>query len=111
MHPLLAFLNAKARAEQDAFAARCRTTIGYLRKAVSVGQQLKPLTCALIEFESGGVVPVEDISLPETSWTRVPDPAWPHPAGRPLLDLARRDSGEFEAADESDIRTIEQGVA
>ena len=25
---------------------------------------------------------------PDVRWMRVPDPAWPHPAGRPCLDVA-----------------------
>lgn len=94
MHPLLAFLKTKGRAEQVAFAERCGTTIGYLRKAISVGQQIKPATCALIERWSAGSVAVEDISLPDTHWLRTPDPAWPHPNGRPLLDLTRAKNEE-----------------
>lgn len=26
---------------------------------------------------------------PDVSWVRVPDPEWPHPNGRPCIDVAR----------------------
>jgi len=25
---------------------------------------------------------------PDARWVRIPDPSWPHPGGRPLLDVA-----------------------
>lgn len=40
----------------------------------------------LIEAAAG--IPVEEL-CPIAQWERIPDPAWPHPLGRPLLDLAR----------------------
>lgn len=30
-----------------------------------------------------------DALRPDLTWGRVPDPNWPHPAGRPFLDVAR----------------------
>ncbi|WP_353233346.1 YdaS family helix-turn-helix protein [Diaphorobacter ruginosibacter] len=38
-----------------------------------------------IEKETG--VSVEEL-CPQTVWLRVPDPLWPHPGGRPLIDVA-----------------------
>jgi hypothetical protein len=29
-----------------------------------------------------------DLSRTDIRWHRVPDPAWPHPAGRPLIDVS-----------------------
>lgn len=26
---------------------------------------------------------------PDVRWMRMPDPTWPHPAGRPVIDVAR----------------------
>lgn len=43
--------------EREAYAARAGTTLGYLRKAMSIGQRkLTPKTCVLLEKESGGMV-------------------------------------------------------
>ena len=43
--------------------------------------------CRQIEFATSGAVTVEELS-PGVLWTRIPDPDWPHPDGRPLLDFA-----------------------
>ena len=40
-----------------------------------------------IERETG--VAVEDLGNGDVHWQRVPDPDWPHPAGRPCIDVAR----------------------
>ncbi len=49
MEKLRNYLNSYSTNEQVAFALICNTTIGYLRKAISVGELLKPATCVLIE--------------------------------------------------------------
>lgn len=61
MKKLLSYLNALATAEQAAFAARCETTVGYLRKAISVNQPIREALCINIERESGGSVRCEDL--------------------------------------------------
>ena len=38
-----------------------------------------------IEFAANGKVPVERM-FPNEKWSRIPDPNWPHPEGRPTLD-------------------------
>lgn len=43
--------------------------------------------CPALERESGGNFTVEQMR-PDVRWHRVPDPAWPHPDGRPLIDVA-----------------------
>ena len=43
--------------------------------------------CPAIERATGGAVTCEQLR-PDVRWHRVPDPAWPHPAGRPLIDVA-----------------------
>lgn len=48
-------------AEQSSFAQRCGTTVGYLRKAVSVGQLLKVVVCVSIERETHGQVTRKDL--------------------------------------------------
>lgn len=43
--------------------------------------------CPDIERATGGRVAVEQMR-PDVAWVRVPDPAWPHPDGRPCIDVA-----------------------
>lgn len=43
--------------------------------------------CPAIEKWQGGQVTVETLR-PDVRWVRVPDPSWPHPAGRPCIDVA-----------------------
>ena len=42
--------------------------------------------CPSIERASGGAVTCEEL-LPHLVWHRIPDAAWPHPLGRPVLDF------------------------
>jgi DNA-binding transcriptional regulator YdaS (Cro superfamily) len=44
--------------------------------------------CPAIERATQGAVTVE-VLRPDAAWSRIPDPAWPHPAGRPVIDVAR----------------------
>lgn len=38
--------------------------------------------------EAGSMVDVHTLR-PDVAWSRIPDPTWPHPAGRPVIDVAR----------------------
>lgn len=67
MKELLAYLNSLAPDGQRDFARRCGTTIGYLRKAISVGQRLGESLCINIDRESGGAVRCEDLA-PAVDW-------------------------------------------
>lgn len=67
MDKLLAYLNGLLPEEQKAFAARCGTTVGYLRKACSVGQAVGDTLCVRLCRESGGAFQPEDL-LPDTDW-------------------------------------------
>lgn len=44
--------------------------------------------CPAIEKARGGDITVE-LMRPDISWSRVPDPEWPHPEGRPVIDVAK----------------------
>lgn len=44
--------------------------------------------CPAIELATQGRVTVRDLR-PDVSWARIPDPAWPHVDGRPVIDVAR----------------------
>lgn len=43
--------------------------------------------CPAIERATAGRVPCETLR-PDMRWVRVADPTWPHPQGRPCLDVA-----------------------
>ena len=44
--------------------------------------------CPAIERATAGAVPCETLR-PDVRWSRIPDSGWPHPAGRPVIDVAR----------------------
>lgn len=67
MEHLLTYLNKRSRAEQEEFARRCGTSVGYLRKAASIGQQLGEGLCINIDRESSGEVPCEALR-PDVDW-------------------------------------------
>jgi len=67
MDTLREYLNSLSPEEQDGFAVRCNTTIGYLRKAISIGQRLGEKLCIDIERESSGAVRCEDLR-PDVDW-------------------------------------------
>ena len=52
MEKLLAYLNSPPVEEQNAFAEDCGTSVGYLRKACSKGQQFRDVLCVRIERHS-----------------------------------------------------------
>lgn len=67
MDTLLAYLNSLDAAGREEFATRCETSVGYLRKAVSIGQRIGEGLCIAIERESGGAVRCETIR-PDVDW-------------------------------------------
>lgn len=67
MDKLIQHLNGMTPPEQAAFAARCGTTVGYLRKAASKGQRLGDGLCINIERESDRKVRCEDLR-PDIDW-------------------------------------------
>lgn len=64
---LRTYLNTLNPPDQAGFAQRCGTTVGYLRKALSIGQKLGEGLCINIDRESAGVVPCEDLR-PDVDW-------------------------------------------
>lgn len=61
------------------------------------GDRCPPDRCPLIERATAGAVTVEQLR-PDVAWSRIADPAWPHPAGRPVIDVARSVAAVQEAA-------------
>lgn len=70
MDKLLAYLNSLSTQAQRDFATRCGTSVGYLRKAVSTGQQLGESLCINIDRESAGHVRCEDLA-PSVDWAHL----------------------------------------
>lgn len=67
MNKLRTHLNSLTPVEQADFAARCGTSVGYLRKALSTGQKFGESLCINFECESGGQVRCEDLR-PDVNW-------------------------------------------
>jgi DNA-binding transcriptional regulator YdaS (Cro superfamily) len=67
MEELRAYLKTLSPVEQEAFAARCKTTIGYLRKALSKGQAIGESIVIAMERESARAVTCESIR-PDVDW-------------------------------------------
>lgn len=62
----------------------------YLYQCFTGRRKLPPDHCPAIERATQGAVTVEQLR-PDVRWVRVPDPNWPHPAGRPCIDVAARE--------------------
>lgn len=67
---LRTYLNSLEPDAQEAYASRCRTSVGYLRKAISAKQRIAESTAIALERESGGVVRVEDVR-PDVDWAYI----------------------------------------
>lgn len=67
MEKLRAYINSLSPQQQQGFAERCGTSIGYLRKALSVKPNLSESLCINIERESGGAVTCEELR-PDVDW-------------------------------------------
>lgn len=80
MEKLRTYLNGMPLADQSAFADRCGTTIGYLRKAISTSSKLDGKTCIAIERESAGRVHCEDLR-PDADWAYLRNSVAASPAG------------------------------
>ena len=50
-------------------------------------RQIRDKHCVALERESKGRLAVEDLRT-DLVWLRIPDPSWPHPSGRPCIDVA-----------------------
>jgi DNA-binding transcriptional regulator YdaS (Cro superfamily) len=61
--------------------------------------EVPPDRCPAIEQATAGQVTCEALR-PDVRWARVPDADWPHPLGRPCIDVAapRTEQAQREAA-------------
>lgn len=67
MKKLLEYLNSLSKDDRARFVAACKTSEGYLRKAVSTGQRIGADLCILIERASASSVVCEDLR-PDVDW-------------------------------------------
>ena len=67
MKELLTYLNSLPVTEQQAFARRADTSVGYLRKACSMRQRLGADLVIALERESGGALRCEQLR-PDVDW-------------------------------------------
>lgn len=63
----------------------------YLYQCFTGRRKLPSGHCPAIERATNGAVTVEHLR-PDVRWVRVPDPNWPHPAGRPCIDVAAKEA-------------------
>lgn len=56
MEKLRTYLNSLKPLHQADYAARCGTTVGYLRKAICIGQEFDGALARLLDEESDGQV-------------------------------------------------------
>lgn len=67
METLRIYLNSLTSEEQALFARKAETSIGFLRKAISVKQKLGEGICIRIEAATDGKVRAEDLR-PDVPW-------------------------------------------
>ena len=59
MEEILAYINSLTSEERAAFAVRCNTSVGYIRKVVSAKKKFGESLCIAFERETGGKVRCE----------------------------------------------------
>jgi DNA-binding transcriptional regulator YdaS (Cro superfamily) len=72
---------------QAELAARLDVARPVVNEWVKGKRPIPPTRAALIERMTKGEVTCERL-LTSERWVRVSDPGWPHPKGRPCLDVA-----------------------
>jgi Uncharacterized protein conserved in bacteria, prophage-related len=73
---------------QVALARKLRISKAAVGQWKDEGRRVPLSHCAAIESATGGIVTCEDLR-PDISWSRIPDPSWLHPKGRPVIDPTR----------------------
>ena len=82
-------MNSISAAERQRVAAVVGLNEQYLYQCLTGRRLLPPDRCPGIESATGGLVTCETLR-PDVHWVRVPDATWPHPEGRPCIDVAAR---------------------
>jgi len=61
MEKLRLYINSLSQEDREAFERACGTSIGYLRKAISLGQKFDGALCRLLDENSYGEVRKEEL--------------------------------------------------
>jgi len=72
---------------QSALAKLLEISPGAVSQFVSGIRKIPEQRCPSIEVATLGSVKCEELR-PDVAWIRVQDPDWPHPLGRPCIDVA-----------------------
>lgn len=80
-------MSAITASERHAAAAAIGLHEQYLYQFLAGHRVPPPDRCPAIERELYPKATCEQLR-PDVRWYRVADPAWPHPAGRPCIDVA-----------------------
>lgn len=72
---------------QTALAKLLEISPGAVSQFVLGIRKIPEQRCPSIERATGGSVACE-VLRPDVRWQRVADPDWPHPQGRPCIDVA-----------------------
>jgi DNA-binding transcriptional regulator YdaS (Cro superfamily) len=72
MESLRSYLNSLPVPEQEAYAERCGTSLGYLRKVISLKVRVREALAIALERESGGAVSVDE-TRPDVDWAYLRD--------------------------------------
>ncbi|PUA17296.1 YdaS family helix-turn-helix protein [Glaciimonas sp. PCH181] len=67
MDKLLKYLNGLSKGDRTQFVRACGTSEGYLRKAISISQQIGLDLCINLERESNRAIVCEDLR-PDVDW-------------------------------------------
>ncbi len=74
---------------QSQLARHLGVTPGSVNQWFTGDRQIPAARCIQVERATSGAVTCEELR-PDVSWVRIPDAAWPHPQGRPLVDFTDR---------------------
>lgn len=80
-------MNALTPSERAAVATAVGIHDQYLYQCLTGRRPTPADRCPAIERATSGRVSCEELR-PDVRWHRVPDADWPHPEGRPLIDVA-----------------------
>lgn len=93
------------RGRQSALCKRVGAHAPDMSRWISGERPIPEAKCVLIELHSGGESTCEE-NRPDINWSRIPDPAWPHLRGRPVIDVARPVGG-IDRGDAVDAKPVE----
>lgn len=78
---------AEGRGRLAVLAADTGVAQSYLWQMVTGRRPMPSDRCPAIERATEGKVTCEELR-PDVRWARIVDPTWPHPNGRPAIDVA-----------------------